>query len=104
MDRSQGQGRSSAVSGGEEYEGKSRIGFSWEDTEADINCQAGVERRCGMEERVAGRERTEAEEDVGKPRKRIGGSLKDGRRLRWMMAGRRHRKKGYLGGKGSHFH
>lgn len=51
-----------------------------------------------MEERVAGRERTEAEEDVGKPRKRIGGSLKDGRRLRWMMAGRRHRKKGYLGG------
>lgn len=39
-----------------------------------------------MEERGAGRERIEAEEDVRKPGKRIGGSPKDGRRLRWMMA------------------
>lgn len=50
-----------------------------------------------MEERVAARERVNAEE-VGKPGKRTGGSLKDGRRLGWMTTWRERQKESYGGG------
>lgn len=42
---------------------------------------------------MASGERVRAEEEVREPGKMTEGSLKDGRRLRWMVHGRRDRKK-----------
>lgn len=53
MNKTQGQGRSGVIAGGEESEGKGRTGFSWEDTEVETL----TPRWHGEEERAAaGRE------------------------------------------------